>query len=154
MVMPNTLNWSDHKRQTIEGRLHLKVVRGGEVVEDWQDHNLIMDAARPRIRDLCSGEMHGAFISYLGVGEGQKPVSATDTTLTNCVVVPFSNVGKPDASTARFGFLIGTDVANGLAIREFGLFCGDGTLFAKRVRDRVIEKDADVSIFGYWDIIF
>lgn len=154
MDIPNSLRLSDALRGALEGHLYLRVERRGRVVEEWNDHNLIMDAARPRIRDLCSGEMTNTFISHLGVGEGQRAATPTDTSLERCVMVPFSNVGKPDATTARFGFLIGPDIANGLAIREFGLFCGDGILFAKRVRDRVIEKDADVSIFGYWDIHF
>lgn len=154
MVLPSSLRLSDALRGALEGHLYLKVERRGKLIEEWDDHNLIMDAARPRIRDLCSGEMTNAFISHLGVGEGQEPAAPTDTSLTNCVLVPFTTVGNPDTTTARFGFLIGPDVANGLAIREFGLFCGDGKLFAKRVRERVIEKDADMSIFGYWDIHF
>ncbi|WP_029542864.1 hypothetical protein [Selenomonas sp. AB3002] len=44
--------------------------------------------------------------------------------------------------------------ANGLAIREFGLFFGDGTLFSRRVRKSTIGKEDDIQITGYWEIYF
>lgn len=41
----------------------------------------------------------------------------------------------------------------GLNIRELGLLCADGTLFARKVRG-LIEKTSDLSITGSWTIIF
>lgn len=149
-----TLHFRDTAARGLRGSLHLRVQRGSNIIEEWQDHNLITDLARPRIRDIMSGEMTNAHITHIGVGEGRHAPLPTDTGLTNCVLVPFSGIAKPDATTARFMFIIDPSTANGLSITEFGLFTGDGVLFSKRVRDRVIEKDADMSIFGYWDIFF
>lgn len=141
-------------RVRMEGYLHLDVYRAGALIEQWEDKNLITDLARPRIRDMMSSETENKFITHIGVGEGMLPASPTDTGLVNQILVPVTAVTKPDSTTARFGFVIDLETANGMRIREFGLFCGDGTMFSKRVRERVIEKDADVSIFGYWDIHF
>ncbi len=138
----------------MEGYLNLRVYRGNMLLSVTREKNLITDAARPRIRLLCSAPCENLHITHVGVGDGSAPAKAEDTGLSNAVLVAVSSVTNPDAHTARFGFIIPPDTANGLAIREFGLFCGDGMLFSKRVRERVIEKDPDVSVFGYWDIHF
>ena len=52
-----------------------------------------------------------------------------------------------------FSFTIGKAEANGKKIREFGLLCSDGTLFARKTRG-VIEKADDIEIVGTWTIIF
>ena len=52
----------------------------------------------------------------------------------------------------KFNFTIGTNVANGMAIREFGLFFADGTIFSRRVRASAIGKESDIEITGYWEI--
>ena len=57
-----------------------------------------------------------------------------------------------DTAKVRFNFEIGTNQANGVSIREFGLFFADGTLFSHRVRKSVIGKENDIKISGYWDI--
>ena len=49
---------------------------------------------------------------------------------------------------------IATNVANGMAIREFGLFFADNTLFSRRVRKSTIGKEDDIQITGYWEIYF
>ena len=66
-----------------------------------------------------------------------------------------------DGRDAKFEFVIGEDEANGLDIREFGLFCADGTMFSHRVRRNeetgkvsVIGKDVDIELRGYWILHF
>jgi hypothetical protein len=151
------MSFSDATGRAMEGYLHLRVFRNAKFVEAIREKNLITDAARPRIRALCSmacavGE--SLHITHVGVGDGSEPAKGEDTDLHNTVLVPVSSATVPEPATARFGFVIPLDAANGLSIREFGLFCGDGMLFSKRVRSRVIDKDPDVSIFGCWDIHF
>jgi hypothetical protein len=52
----------------------------------------------------------------------------------------------------RFG-RIATE-CNGMAIREFGLVTVNGSLFARKVRESPLHKDADVSIEGEWSVEF
>jgi hypothetical protein len=40
-----------------------------------------------------------------------------------------------------------------LKIIEFGLLCEDGTLWARKIREEAIPKEADISLEGEWIII-
>jgi len=64
-----------------------------------------------------------------------------------------SDCTYPATGEACFAFTIGAGEANGKSIREFGLLCSDGTLFARRTRG-VIEKADDIEITGTWTIKF
>ena len=66
-----------------------------------------------------------------------------------------------DGTNVRFNFFIAEDEAVGLSIRELGLFCADGTMFTHRVRMSAdkskilcIDKESDMSISGYYDLLF
>jgi hypothetical protein len=53
-----------------------------------------------------------------------------------------------------FNWPLAATEANGKEIREFGLFCTDGALFARRIRDRPIYKESDIALEGEWIITF
>ena len=137
-----------------EGILHLSVYQSGKLRENIAEHNMIMDAGRGRMAELLSGEQTGKHIGYLGVGTGAVAPMVTDKDLTNRQLIPITSVDFPTARTARFHFVIATTDANGMAIHEFGLFCVDNLMFSRRVRDKIIDKAADIEITGYWDIRF
>lgn len=99
-------------------------------------------------------------IAYVGVGSSGGAEKDTGTELTDQQLFPITKTSV-DGRDARFDFVIGTDDANGIPIREFGLFCEDGTMFSHRIRRRkdtgaasVIDKQDDISIEGYWIIHF
>ena len=143
----------------LRGDFHLEVLRGEKVVERCEDHNLIVDSGRHRMAQMAAGESADA-ISFIGVGESGKEEKGEDTSLLNQQLFPLTKRAS-DGTDARFDFLIGPEQANGMSIREFGLFCLDGTMFSHRVRRKksdgtpsVIEKEEDISIQGYWIIHF
>jgi len=136
----------------MNGRLHLTVRKNGKVIERWEDHNLIVDGARQLMAKMAAGIVSTS-ITDLGVGSGNAPETVDDTALKNGVLIPIKTRTVNDKQ-ARFDFFIGTDQANGINIREFGLFTANGTMFAHRVRDRSLEKADDLTIEGYWEINF
>lgn len=142
----------EDRAPTVKGEFHIKILRGGRLIRDVEDHNLVVDSGRIRTAELAGG-LSSAYISQIGIGTGAEPETATDTALTDQQLFPVSATSI-DGRDLRFDFTIGEDQANGLAIREFGLFCADGTMFSHRVRSGVIEKADDMQIIGYWILHF
>lgn len=134
----------------LRGAVELKIYKNGVLKEVDHDHNLIVMAGRTKLARLLGGGYAG-HIDRIGVGTGSTPAADGNTGLTGTVYIPVSSV-EYSAGKVRFNFTIGTDQANGLAIRELGLFFGDGTIFSRRVRKSVIGKENDIQITGYWEI--
>ena len=142
------------KMPGITGSLHYVAKKSGKVIETFDDHNLVVDAARELIASIMTGQTETS-ITKIGVGTGITTESVKDISLKDCVYIPLttrSTTGK----TARFDFIIGKDQANGLNIHEFGLFAENGTMFSHRVRDKDkdLVKADDLELSGYWEIDF
>lgn len=135
-----------------KGNLGLRVKKNGVLIEEWADHNMIVNLGRNRMAELLNGSSV-AYVTHIGVGSGSVAEDIDDTTLSGLVLIPVKATNI-SAKTAHFDFFIDTGTANGLAIREFGLFCGDGVMFSRRVRTGTIEKANDIEIEGYWEIHF
>ena len=140
----------EERMEGMRGNVHLCIKRNGEVIHEEDDHNLIVTAGRAKLARLMGGGYAG-HIARVGVGEGGSAVSESDTRLTNGVLVGIESVSY-EGTSVRFNFCIGTGQANGLSIREFGLFFADGTMFSHRIRQSVIGKESDIEITGYWEI--
>nr|DAX35155.1 MAG TPA: tail-collar fiber protein [Bacteriophage sp.] len=136
----------------LRGAVHLAVYKNGKLLFEETDHNLIVTTGREKLARLIGGDYTGC-ITKVGVGTGSAPASDTDTGLTDAVLVPVQSTSYA-GTKARFDFIIGNGDANGLLIRELGLFFGDGVMFSRRVRKSIIGKEDDISITGYWEIYF
>lgn len=146
-------------QKSVRGDFHLEVFRHGVPIDHIDDHNLVVYTGRERLAQLLCGESTKG-VTQLGVGSGAATELDTDTELTEQQLFQLTG-RKSDGRDARFDFEIKENEANGLAIREFGLFCEDGVMFSHRLRRRkdnglpgVIEKEDDISIKGYWIIHF
>jgi len=156
---------------SVTGQLFYVVRRDGVVIEEFSEQNMIMTDGRIAVARLFAGGAggNGAFV---GVGSSNEPPSPDQTGLTGEVKVPVASVTFANAEVVngvvtwpesveptpnvRFNFLFGTEDANGLSIREFGLFTEDGTMFARGIRtgNGAIAKDSDIEVEGYWIIRF
>ena len=83
-----------------------------------------------------------------------------DTELENQQLFPLTSI-ELNGRDVKCNFLISENEANGLSIRELGLFCADGTMFSHRVRLNeetgevgVIEKFSDIELKGFWVLHF
>lgn len=146
-------------KQQCRGEFHVEICRGGKVIDEFGDHNLVVNSGRARLAELAAGKS-GAYITQIGLGSGGEEEQESDTELEAQHLFPLS-ASSVDGRDARFDFVIGADDANGLAIREFALFCSDGTMFSHRVRRNsatgvpsVIEKESDIELHGYWILHF
>lgn len=136
----------------LSGAVHLAVYKNGKLLFKETDHNLIVTTGREKLAQLLGGDYTGR-ITKVGVGTGSTPASDTDTGLTDAVLIPVQST-EYAGTKARFNFTLGNADANGLLIRELGLFFADGTMFSRRVRKSIIGKESDISITGYWEIYF
>lgn len=138
---------------SLRGEFELRIFRAGVPVEDYRDHNMIMAVARNALARLLGGDGKGKTITTIGVGIGGNGPDPSDTALTSPYTKNVTGHSYPEDGRVRFEFVIGKSEANGKKLREFGLICSDGTLFARKVRG-VIEKADDIEIAGSWTIIF
>lgn len=140
----------EDRTRDLRGAVHIDVYKDGKLIESETDHNLIVAVGRTQLAKLLGGGYTG-HITQVGVGTGSAAAADWDTGLTGAVLIGISSV-EYDTAKVRFNFEIGTNQANGVSIREFGLFFANGTLFSRRVRKSVIGKEDDIKISGYWDI--
>ena len=141
------------------GEFCIEVRRNGQIVDEYSDHNLVVNVGRERLANLAAG-LSDKYITQIGVGTGTNIEDEDDTELEEQALFPLSNVSV-DGRDAKFEFIIGESDANGMAITEFGLFCADDTMFSHRVRRNedtgkigVIDKMDDLELRGYWILHF
>lgn len=134
------------------GLICFDVKKRGKIIEHYEDHNLIVTLGRQRMAELLAG-ISSATVTQIGVGTGGTAATVDDTGLTDAVLIPITSA-TAEGKVARFNFVIDQATANGLKIKEFGLFCSDGAMFSHRTRTGVIEKADDIEIDGYWEIRF
>ncbi len=147
----------------VTGEIHLEVYKKNKFVKEINDHNLVVDAGRRRLAELAAGKVGNyteSYITHIGLGSGSKIESVSDTELENQQLFPLTNV-ELNGRDVKCNFFIADNEANGLSIRELGLFCADGTMFSHRVRLNeetgevgVIEKFSDIELKGFWVLHF
>lgn len=138
---------------TIRGSLRFKVKKNGVTIEEFEDHNMIMNVAKDAMARLIGGSGSGKTITKIGFGTNGNGPTPLDTGLTGSYSKNVASVSYPTTGQAQFNWLLTTSEANGMSIKEFGLICGDTTLFARKTRG-AIEKQDDISLDGSWTIIF
>lgn len=139
----------------LRGSLELIIRRRGNIVERDVESNLIVNVARQNMAKLLAGQGTNRSITQVAVGTNPNPPSPDDTAITTPFIKPINGFSYPTPTSVRFDFTILESEANGMAIVEFGLLAADGSLFARRTRSgKVIEKDQDLQIDGFWTILF
>ena len=121
--------------EKLKGEFAIKVFRCNKLIDEFADHNLVVEAGRVRLAQLAAG-LNNNHITYIGVGSGSNEESPADLYLENQILIPIIQA-TVTGRDAKFDFVIDQQQANGLSIREFGLFCSDGTMFSHRVRFKV-----------------
>ena len=135
------------------GRLIIDVFKNGEVIDHFDEPNLIVLNSK-LIQSQLLGGNSGYAISQIGFGtNGTAPV-AGNTGLTGSYLKHIDYVSYPASNSVLFGFSLGSTENNGVSISEFGLFTVNGKLFARRVRSTPLAKTSDISLSASWIISF
>jgi hypothetical protein len=142
------------KFPVMRGEFRMWVYRKGILVDEYEDHNIIVNGARSAVARLVSGDGAGKEINRIAFGVSGAVASPDNTAISSPYMKSFVGYSYPLAGQILFSWDLLTSEANGKSIMEFGLICGDGTLFARKTRKKPLEKDSDISAEGQWLIIF
>lgn len=125
----------------------------GNVVKSIKDENMIVNGARVAMSMLVGEGLDSKVITHFGVGTNTAPATPADTDLKDIYKNEILGHVYPELGTVRFSWRLNYDEANDKDVSEFGLFCADGTLFSRKVRESIY-KAADIAFEGEWSIIF
>jgi hypothetical protein len=142
------------EKSGMRGLFTMRLYKKGKLIETYQDNNLIVDAAREIAAQLISGAGAGRTITHIAFGVSGASPQPSDTAITDPYSKAVESISYPAFNQAQFHWNLHTTEANGKDIFEFGLICADGTLYARKVRDRAFPKNADFALEGEWIIIF
>jgi len=153
------------RQKPLKGVLTCRVYQyvNGEkmLIEEFQEHNIIVNLARDQMARLVAGEFEDRHITKIGFGTDITKATVDDTELKEVYVKDLDGFEYPKMGEVQFNWELDEDEANGMAIAEFGLFCEDGTLFARRRREDKqgeplppIPKASDISLEGTWTVSF
>jgi hypothetical protein len=147
---------NDHLQanKEIKGIFYLKIIdKNGNVLEEYEDKNLIVDKARYNMSRLLGASGNNYYINTIGFGVGAVAPAVGDLGLTGGITKAISAVVYPDGVSVRFDWTLELNEGNGLAITEFGLISQNGDLFSRKTR-AAINKANDFRIEGSWRILF
>ena len=136
------------------GHFRLEVYRRGELVDVYEEKNLIVDGSRQVHARLLGGDVTNRSVTQISFGTSATAPAPGNTTITNPFTKAVDNVTYPATNQVRFSFSLGTSESNGRAISEFGLLTAGGVLYARRTRSAPLNKDSDITLSGTWTISF
>ena len=133
----------------IKGELELRFYKNGTLVKVDRDHNLITNAGYLSLFSTISGAANTP-ISKVQIGTNSTAPSKNDSVITNPVNLAI--VSKTvDSTSLVIKFSIGSLIANGVTISEFGLITSDNKLFSRRIVTSFL-KIQDLSVECTWTI--
>lgn len=137
----------------MRGEFHLEVWnKRGELVEVYDDKNLIVNLAKTAMSVLLATASTGKNITKIAFGTSSISPDLADTVITNAIVKTLDGFTYPEFNSVQFAWTLDFADANGMNIAEFGLLSEDGGLFARKTRV-AIAKDDQLSLVGTWKIV-
>ena len=133
--------------------IEVRDAQTGELLERFEEHNLVTLAARNLIRDFLNNGTGITGISHLAVGTGTAEPNANDTVLGTERHRAAITKKTADSGKLTIQHYLGTSEANGYDLTEAGLLnaAAAGTLFA-RVKHTAISKTASLTVTYSWVI--
>lgn len=148
-----SLSLNDYS-QAPSGLFVLNIYRRGELIEVFEEKNLIVNGSKQTHARLLGGDVTNRSVTQFGVGTSGTAPAAGNTALTGAYIKAIDTVTYPTTSQVRFAFSLGTGEANGKAIMEFGLLTAGNVLYARKTRAAALNKESDLSFSGTWTITF
>lgn len=136
------------------GVFHLKVMdECGTILEQYTDDNLIVNGGRNAIATLIGSANAEKDVTDIAFGTNGSSPLVTDTAITGAFTKAVNAVSYPSTGRVQFNWSLELTEGNGMTIREYGLLCDDGTLFARKTRTEIV-KNNTIRLEGTWTIIF
>lgn len=125
----------------------------GQIVERWEKHNLVVALGLKNLSRLIAGDAAGEIVAEIGVGTSGTAPASSDTGLVNQFTKAISGYTFISDSVVQFETTIDAGEANGLTIREGGLFVAGTILFSRTVRSPIVKTGAN-ALNIKWQIQF
>jgi len=120
----------------------------------FEDRNLVVNDGLEKLTFLLANNGASNYVSQIGYGTDNTAVDPTDTGLTGIFKKAVEGTTSyPTSYSVQFDFDLDLAENNGVIIKEYGLFCVDDTLFARKVIGSVA-KENNIYISGSWTISF
>lgn len=145
---------TDEYLQAPNGFFLLNIYRRGELIDVFEEKNLIVTGSKQIHARLLGGAVANQSIAQIGFGTSTAAPMVGNTGLTNPYMKAIDSVTYPATNQVSFQFSLGSTENNGANIGEFGLFTAGGVLYARKVRASAIPKASDISFSGSWIISF
>jgi hypothetical protein len=145
---------TDQYEQAPSGLFLLNVYKNGELIEVFEEKNLIVDLSKQIHAKLLGGSVTGQSVTQIGFGTNGTAPAAGNTALTGAFTKAIDTVTYPATNQVQFNFSLGSAENNGMAILEFGLITAGGTLYARKTRSSALNKASDIALSGSWTITF
>lgn len=136
----------------VKGSLELEIFYKEKPMKRICENNLIVDLGKELLAKLLGG-FSIEKIAFVGVGTNGTKAEGDNGSLAGQVLIPVMQANVSGSSVV-FRFNIDETTANGIEIREFGLFGSEGTMFARRISETALAKDPEMRIEGNWTIQF
>lgn len=126
--------------------------KDGKIICGFSMHNVITNNGIKKLLQFITTGASSA-IAKISFGTSNTTPAETDLAITNAYTIDVSSASyDEEKKECKFTFVLEMNEDNGVTIREAGLVCADGTLFARRVFPLEIEKSENVTVEGYWTI--
>jgi hypothetical protein len=136
------------------GRVAVRVYDSdGALIELVKGSNLVVAGGREACAILAGSGDTDKIVDEIQFGTSDTATNISDTAVTGGYAKSFDSVAYPTAGTVRYVGSLETSENNGVTIKEVGLFCADGTMFARYVIGS-IAKTAAIRIEVTWDVTF
>lgn len=148
------LSLRDDLERKPHGDFYLEVFRRGELIEVFEEKNLIVVGSQQAHAKLLGGDVTGQSVTQIGFGTSAVAPAFGNAALTSAYTKALDGHSYPATNQVQFAFSLGTAEANGVAISEFGLLTASGALYARKTRTAPLNKDVDITLAGTWTISF
>jgi hypothetical protein len=148
------LNITDNYEEAPSGLFLLRVFRGDELIEVFEEKNLIVNGSKQIHALLLGGSVANQSVTKIGYGTNTTAPAVGNTSLTGAYMKALDGVTFPATNQVSFQFSLGPTENNGVSIGEFGLFTAGNVLYARKTRTTAIPKASDLSFSGSWIISF
>lgn len=141
------------EKGSVRGNVHIKIFQGRNLIDEIKAHNLVVNAGRNAAAGLLGNGTPTKYITQVAFGTDGTDPSSLDTAITAAFNKAIASTSYPSTGVVQFDWTLELTEDNGVTIKEIGLLCSDGTLFARKTGMNII-KDNTIRLEGSWTIIF
>lgn len=137
-----------------QGRVAVRVYDAdGALIGLHKGRNLVVAGGREACAILAGSGDSDKIVDEIQFGTSDTATNIADTSVTAGFAKAFDSVAYPTAGTVRYVGALETSENNGVTVKEVGLFCADGTMFARYVIGSIAKTSA-IRLEVTWDVTF